>query len=737
MNKLSLKIVGSFATEYSLAIVNRNTAYALADLNKYDVSIWADETIADRMPKSTDLEKYPRLKQLFNPQAKQTDIAIFNDFPKSFPGKYGLDKLDAFLRFAYLGWEESVYPHILVEECNKYLHGIMVISEHTKRVLRNSGVEIPIEFVGLGLDKSILSDSKEYPIKTKKKFKFLHISSALPRKGIDVMLRAYMQEFTKEDDVCLIIKTFHNADNKVEELLLDLTHDDAPEVEVIYDLDLTSAQIAYLYDNCDAVVAPSRAEGFGLPMAEAMLKRKPLITTNYSGQVDFCNQDNSWLLDYDLVPASSQLPLIGSRWAEPSESQLREHMRYLYENIDSQEVKTKLDLAYDTVVQMTWENTAERIDNFIQEISKYSLLKKKNFAAISTINSKCGIAEYSHDLYSRIKSSFADFHYLANTDVGDRVYDDNEQVIRVWEYAQKNFGELLTEVEQKKIELVHIQYNPPFFAIADLATLIKQLHGLGVRIFLTLHSIQFDYMDFDKYSYELNLCKAVFVHSNSDRDYLEKKGFNNIKQIDHGIPEYMQQNKDRLKAKLGLLASPVIASHGLIHDQRGLLETLDAVAILKQDFPEIMYLAVNAVSPNNSTSSATFEKMQQKVKELGIEENVMFFPDFLEKPEIIMLLQMADVVVMPYADLKEGASGAVRTCMSALRPVIITNSFMFKSLKAGWRIENNHPQTIAEAVKKLTSDSALYQDELAQVTEFVRTQSWEKISREFLLEFAK
>lgn len=736
MNKLSLKIVGSFATEYSLAIVNRNTAFALDDLERYEVDIWADEQIADRLPKKSDLAKYPKLKELYNPTNRQTDIAIFNDFPKTFPGKYGLDKLNAFMRFAYIGWEESVYPKILVDECNEYLHGIMVISEHTKTVLRSSGIKIPIHVVGLGLDQAILQESKPYPIKTKKAFKFLHISSALPRKGIDIMLRAYMSEFTKDDDVCLVIKTFHNADNQVEELLLELTHDDAPEVEVIYDLDLTTAQIGYLYEQADAVVAPSRAEGFGLPMAEAMLKKKPLITTNYSGQTDFCNQNNCWLLDYDLVDSSSQLPIIGAKWAEPSEEQLRIHMRYLYKEDGSDEVVRKVEKAFNTVEGMSWDKVADKVDSFIQEVSTYASLKKRNVGVVTTINSKCGIAEYSHDLYSKIEDVFENFYYLANTDVGDRVYNDNDRVVRCWEYGQKDFTLLLEQVKEKSIDIVHVQYNPPFYSISDLAKLVSELNKHGVRVYLTLHSVQFDYMDFGKYSKQLNGCRAIFVHSESDKKFLEKKQFKNIELIQHGLPEFVDQSQSRLKERLEISAHPVIASHGLIHDKRGLLQTIDAVKELREKYPDILYLAINAVSPNNSTSSNVFGKMQELVKKNGLEENVLLFPEFLEKSEIITLLHLSDLIVMPYDDLKEGASGAVRTCMAALRPVIITDSFIFKSLEAGYKIEDNETGSIASAVEMLMKDVDLYHEELERTKVFVKAQSWERLSRKFLEVYA-
>jgi len=62
-----------------------------------------------------------------------------------------------------------------------------------------------------------------------------------------------------------------------------------------------------LYKNCNALVAPSRGEGFGLPMAEAMLFKLPVITTNFGGQKDFCDNENSWLIEFSVEQGENTL----------------------------------------------------------------------------------------------------------------------------------------------------------------------------------------------------------------------------------------------------------------------------------------------------------------------------------------------------------------------------------------------------------------------------------------------
>jgi glycosyltransferase involved in cell wall biosynthesis len=56
-----------------------------------------------------------------------------------------------------------------------------------------------------------------------------------------------------------------------------------------------------LLNNCDAYISMHRSEGFGLTMAEAMYLGKPTIATGYSGNIDFMNVSNSYLLDFSMV----------------------------------------------------------------------------------------------------------------------------------------------------------------------------------------------------------------------------------------------------------------------------------------------------------------------------------------------------------------------------------------------------------------------------------------------------
>lgn len=730
-NTPEIQIIGPFATEYSLAKVNRELATSLAGMTTdYKISLWGDVNTTDRMPKSIDYKKYPQLRALFR-EGKRTipKVAIINTFPKTFPHSFGLEKIGADIKIAYLAWEESAFPHKIVAEFNTHLHGVMVTSEHVLRVLRKAGVKIPIVNVSEGLNQNLLK-SEKFPLKTKKGFKFLHISSGLPRKGVDVLIRAFLQEFSKNDDVSLIIKTYHNDENLVPELIKTLVEPDSPEIEVIYDLELSEGQIAYLYEQADGVVIPSRAEGFGLPVAEAMLKKVPVITTGYSGQMDFASNKNAWLLDYDIVKADSQLGLANSYWAEPDIDQLQSKMRYLYENREVSEVEAKIENAYESVKDLTWESTAEKVLDFVKFCENTADLKKQKLAVITTYNSVCGIAEYSKDMYSLMESSFGEIRYFSNSDA-ELIFKDDDRIQRTWEYSEKNFEETLKALVDYGPDLIHVQYNAPFYSMQALGLLIGKLKEQGKKVFVTLHSIpDVDLADVQE---DVGRADIIFVHSQSNFDKLKRSGYENIKKFTHGIREFADEYKLRLRKKLRITATPIIASHGLIHEKKGLLETIEALKLLVKDYPGILFLSINAVNTDNSTSTGVFRQMKDLITKYSLENNMIIIPEFIEKEEIIKLLHLADILLLPYDDLEEGASGAVRYSLAARRPVITTNSAIFSDLRDSvYRIEDNSPEIIAKAVKRLLEDKNSYIKQLTLASQFIKNNSWEKQSREYL-----
>lgn len=84
-----------------------------------------------------------------------------------------------------------------------------------------------------------------------------------------------------------------------------------------------------MYAGADALVLPSRGEGWGRPHVEAMAMGLALVATNWSGPTEFMTEENSYpvAVEPDLVPLPPDSHFATHMWSQPSVGHLRARMR--------------------------------------------------------------------------------------------------------------------------------------------------------------------------------------------------------------------------------------------------------------------------------------------------------------------------------------------------------------------------------------------------------------------------
>ncbi len=131
---------------------------------------------------------------------------------------------------------------------------------------------------------------------------------------------------------------------------------------------------------CDCYVSLHRSEGFGLTMAEAMALGKPVIATAYSGNLEFMNEHNSFLVPYQLVavgPGSEPYPA-SARWAEPDLSAAADLMRLVYDHPDEavlRGVRARQDIVFSHSPGARSMAVRSRLDEISRARSKDSTVQ--------------------------------------------------------------------------------------------------------------------------------------------------------------------------------------------------------------------------------------------------------------------------------------------------------------------------------------------------------------------------
>jgi glycosyltransferase involved in cell wall biosynthesis len=202
-----------------------------------------------------------------------------------------------------------------------------------------------IDLVPLGLEVEHLAlDGPTLDLPERRAVAFVSVFEWTYRKGWDILLRAWAQAFTRNDDVCLLVRTSFRAldiEVTIREFLQQAGFDPSRVAPiVVIPKKLSQANLAALYRTADAYILPTRGEGFGLPYLEAMALGLPVIGTAWSGITDFVDARTGYLIDARLVPITSPLitrivPIYkDQRWAEPSVAGTVAQMRRVFEQRD-------------------------------------------------------------------------------------------------------------------------------------------------------------------------------------------------------------------------------------------------------------------------------------------------------------------------------------------------------------------------------------------------------------------
>ena len=683
---LNWRVEGPFDSSYSLALVNREFARALAG-DGVDVLLHSTEGPGDFAPDAAFMSQAENsdLLNFYNKcraveAGEKVDILSRNIYPPRVADMNARVKL-----LHCYAWEETGFPQPWIGEFNRELDGVLCTSEHVRKVLIVNGLSVPAFVVGNGCDHWLNTPAKSGNKNEDGMFRFLHVSSCFPRKGVQAMLQAWGRAFTRRDNVSLIIKTFDNPHNEIDAWLAQAQSEfaDYPAVEVIK-ADMSASELKGLYESCDVLVAPGCAEGFGLPIAEAMLSGLPAIVTNWSGQLDFVNSQNSWLVDYQFTRVKTHFGLFASTWASVDIDNLTAALKQAAAT-DKPALRKMADAGRQLILsQFTWAAVAQRSQQAVKTLRAHIDIAqhRARIGWLTTWNTKCGIATYSQHLVESAPQG-ADVIFAPQVSAEELVNPDEDFVLRNWIVGKENnyLENLQQQIDALRLDVIVIQFNYGFFNHRELAAFIRHQHDAGRVVVMAMHSTV-DPQKEPTWNFRLAemadalaLCDRLLVHSIADMNRLKGLGLtDNVALFPHGVINYsasVVQNKPQ--------TLPLIASYGFCLPHKGLMELVESVHRLKQAGKPVRLRLVNAEYPVGESRDLVAE-LKAAAQRLGVTDLVEMHNDFLPDDESLRLLSEADLLIFAYQNTGESASGAVRYGMATQKPVAVTPLAIFDDL---------------------------------------------------------
>ena len=241
------------------------------------------------------------------------------------------------LRVLRTMFETDRIPAAWVDPCNR-ADEVWVPTEHNRETFAAAGVDerrlvlVPEPFE---LDR-LHRDAPPLALPDAHGTVFLAAFDFSLRKGWDVLIAAWCDAFAAGDDVTLVLKVWSTSTGMdvgaihaaIGGHIAAQGHDLAriPDIVLVDDL-LSPEGMGGLYRACDVYVAPTRGEGWGRPIMEAMAMGRPAIATGWSGPAEFVDASVGWPVGHRLVDvparAVAEVPVYaGHRWAEPDRDDL-------------------------------------------------------------------------------------------------------------------------------------------------------------------------------------------------------------------------------------------------------------------------------------------------------------------------------------------------------------------------------------------------------------------------------
>lgn len=347
--------------------------------------------------------------------------------------------------------------------------------------------------------------------------------------------------------------------------------------------------------------------------------------------------------------------------------------------------------------------------------------RKLRIAVICNWGDKCGIATYTQMLVEALRAKSSEVKIFAEYIDGNTSNDERENVVRNWRRGESMIP-AMEEILAWEPDIVHVQHE---FGIFPKATHFLKLLELLARTpyVVTTHSV---YEHLDK-----TVCTAciknVIVHSEIAKRVYGKIGhINNTYVIPHGCIVA----EDHSELWNIFHNDHAIIQFGFGFNYKGVDKAIDALNYLrKQDkFKNVFYCYLCSENPHTRSVHEEYHSyLKKKVREYGMQENVVILRGFLSEKSLTNFLRTAKLALFPYSNdptnCVYGASGAIRLAMACGTPIVASDSHLFDDLDGVIPRPTDY-LSLATEIDKIFSDQDYREKLVNQNLQFVRENDW-------------
>lgn len=382
-------------------------------------------------------------------------------------------------------------------------------------------------------------------------------------------------------------------------------------------------------------------------------------------------------------------------------------------------------------------------------------MKCPSVAFIATyLPKQCGIATFTHDLASATSHamgiSLADNHKIqiaAMHSPMDTFRYGQEVGFTVRQQQRRDYKEAAEYLNISPVDVVCLQHEYGIFGGDDGKYILDLLENLRKPVVTTLHTVlsQPSPGQRETLGRICEIASYVVVIADRAREMLtdiygvppEK-----IVHIYHGVPDVPYLDPAYYKDQFQLEGKKVLLTFGLIGPNKGIEYAIDAIAPLVADFPNLVYVVLGATHPEvkRHTGEEYRLGLQQRARERGVADNVVFYDRFVSDEQLMEFLLMADFYITPYLAKEQISSGTLSFALGCGKAIVSTPYWYAQEILAegrGLLAPFGDSGAMGAQLRRLLSDEVEYNQIRKRAYQFGRTMVWKEVGRKYCDTFRK
>jgi glycosyltransferase involved in cell wall biosynthesis len=369
---------------------------------------------------------------------------------------------------------------------------------------------------------------------------------------------------------------------------------------------------------------------------------------------------------------------------------------------------------------------------------------KKRVVFISSFHPrKCGVATFTSDLIHSIRDAAnGEFEPLVVTMRADNALRYSDPVkFEIRQNIRSDYVCAADYINFSHVDMVCVQHEFGLFGGPAGAYLGLLLKRLKIPVITTLHTV-LDEPRPDHHKTMTDICdcsyRLITMNERGVQMLQDVYGVSpkRIRLIPHGIPDLPFVDSNYYKGKFSLEGRKTILTFGLINKNKGIEVMLRALPRIIEAEPLVTYVVLGMTHPTVLRSDGESYRfgLQQIVKDLDLQNHVVFHNRFVDDEELHNLLCAADLYVTPYLSREQLTSGTLALAVGAGKAVVSTPYWAASELLADGRgvlVPFGDSSKLAATIIGILQDDALFYGLRRKAYDYGRSRTWPKVGQSY------